>query len=192
MTDAVALSFLQQGLGPKGGVPGGQGRPSSICWPQDLLSLVGLPHCTEPSFLEGALPATQMTKTRRGSADWEHTGTVVQTQPPNPREVTSVQPGAPVTGQVPEPVVGAGLSPGLFRGVGKPLLLHLWLHWPFGSSSHGIASVTLTPSRGGGKNEGAGTSTWVPLQGLSRPCLLNSLPGPPGCQAHHELQRILS
>lgn len=94
----------------------------------------GAPSLHRTPLSGGALAAAQMTKTRRGSADWEHAGTTLPTQPPNPREVTSALPA----------LLG---TPGLCRGVGKPLL-HLWLRWPFGISCHGTASVTLQQAEG--------------------------------------------
>lgn len=117
--DATALSFPQQSRSPR----------TKHAWRQEetpLHLLAPRPiHCSgAPSMhrtpLSGwALPATQMTKTRRGSAHWKHAGITLPTQPASPREVTPVLLGAVVTGQAPEPAVGAGRSLGLGRGLGS-------------------------------------------------------------------------
>lgn len=96
--------------------------------PPRLFMPVGLPHCTEPPFLDGPLLATQMTKTRRAQKRLRWLGTHrdstagTASRPLRGHLGTA---GAAVPGQAPEPVVGAGLSlQAWFRRVGKPLLLH--------------------------------------------------------------------
>lgn len=84
--------------------------------------------------------------------------------------------GAAVTWQAPEPAVGAGLClRAWFRRVGKPFP-HLWLHWSFGISFFGIASVTLAEGQSSTRMNVPSPAPGFAFQGVSWPCLPDSIP----------------
>ena len=150
---------------------------------------VGFPHCTEPPFLDGLCwPHRWPTPEEhdRALADWDTWRQTIGTahKPQGGRlGTTGPRPRGKhrACGQRWPP------PPGLAWGAWSCSLLRLWLHWPSGSSSLGIASVTL--QRAKQKARMSAPSPELSLQGWSCPYLPDSCLIPWGCRAYHERRK---
>lgn len=141
MRDTIDLSFPQQDPSPRAEHAWRQEDTQLHLWaPRPVCSSGALPPHKNPPFWMSLGSHTD-------DQDPEILGCLGTCKDSAANPAPEPHRGYLVTEQAPEPAVGASLSPGLCRGLGKPLQPHLWLHWPFGTFSHDTASLPLQQAK---------------------------------------------